>query len=194
MSIRFTAKARRGMVAWALAAGLAVGVTGCGGSGGDDAKKPHSSSSASRASGAGPSAQEGQSDQPLAEVRGSDGLLLQIISAQRDSGGFVTVNGTMKNDGSQTVVIPSALSGNETEIIKNGRSLGGATLVDPQGKKRYYVLRDTEGRPLTTTGFSTLKAGDTLAVFMQFPAPPANTSELEFQLPTFTSASIKISG
>ncbi|MFB8180215.1 hypothetical protein ACFC8N_30095 [Streptomyces sp. NPDC055966] len=194
MSIRFTAKARRGMVAWALAAGLAVGVTGCGGSGGDDAKKPHSSSSASRASGAGPSAQEGQSDQPLAEVRGSDGLLLQIISAQRDSGGFVTVNGTMKNDGSQTVVIPSALSGNETEIIKNGRSLGGATLVDPQGKKRYYVLRDTEGRPLTTTGFSTLKAGDTLAVFMQFPAPPANTSEVEFQLPTFTSASIKISG
>jgi hypothetical protein len=182
------------MVAWALAAGLAVGATGCGGGGGGDAKKPDSSPSASRASGAGPSAQEGQSDQPLAEVRGSDGLLLQIISAQRDSGGFVTVNGTMKNDGSQTVVIPSALSGNETEIIKNGRSLGGATLVDPQGKKRYYVLRDTEGRPLTTTGFSTLKAGDTLAVFMQFPAPPANTSEVEFQLPTFTSASIKISG
>jgi hypothetical protein len=182
------------MVAWALAAGLAVGATGCGSSGGDDAKKPDSSPTTSRASGSGPSAQEGQSDQPLAEVRGSDGLLLQIISAQRDSGGFVTVNGTMKNDGSQTDVIPSALSGNETEIIKNGKSLGGATLVDSQGKKRYYVLRDTEGRPLTTTGFSTLQAGATLAVFMQFPAPPANTSEVEFQLPTFTSASIKISG
>ncbi|OIJ97320.1 hypothetical protein BIV25_16265 [Streptomyces sp. MUSC 14] len=194
MSIRFTAKARRGMVAWALAAGLAVGVTACGGSGGDDAKKPDGSPTASRASDSGPSPQEGQSDQPLAEVRGSDGLLLQIISAQRDSGGFVTVNGTMKNDGSQTDVIPSALSGNETEIIRNGKSLGGATLVDSQGKKRYYVLRDTEGRPLTTTGFSTLQAGDTLAVFMQFPAPPANTSEVEFQLPTFTSASIKISG
>jgi hypothetical protein len=182
------------MVAWALAVGLAVGATACGGSGGGDAKNPDSSPSVSRASGPGPSAQEGQSDRPLAEVRGSDGLLLQIISAQRDSGGFVTVNGTMKNDGSQTDVIPSALSGNETEIIKNGKSLGGATLVDSQGKKRYYVLRDTEGRPLTTTGFSTLQAGDTLAVFMQFPAPPANTSEVEFQLPTFTSASIKISG
>ncbi|MFI2202172.1 hypothetical protein ACH47Z_15640 [Streptomyces sp. NPDC020192] len=193
MSIRFTAKARRGMAAWALVAGLAVGVAGCGGSGGD-AKKPDSSPSATRTSGSVPSAQEGQSDQPLAEVRGSNGLTLQILSAQRDSGGFVTVNGTMKNDGAQTVAIPSALSGNETEIIKNGRSLGGATLVDSQGKKRYYVLRDTDGRPLTTTGFSTLKAGDTLAVFMQFPAPPANTSEVEFQLPTFTSATIKISG
>ncbi|MET8447253.1 hypothetical protein [Streptomyces sp. NPDC005209] len=193
MSDRFTAKARRGMVALTVAAGLAIGVAGCGGGGGDD-KKPDTSASASKAGGSNPSAQEGQSDEPLAELKGSDGLLLQITSAQRDSGGFVTVNGTLKNDGGESVVIPSALSGNETEIIRNGRSLGGATLVDPQGKKRYYVLRDTEGRPLTTTGFSTLKAGDTLAVFMQFPAPPANATEVEFQLPTFASGTIKISG
>lgn len=194
MSIRFTAKARRGVVALTVVAGLAVGVAGCGGSGGGDDRKPDSSASATKGSGANPSTQQGQSDQPLAELKGSDGLLLQVASAQRDSGGFVTVNGTLKNDGAQTVVIPSALSGNETEIIKNGRSLGGATLVDPQGKKRYYVLRDTDGRPLTTTGFSTLKAGATLAVFMQFPAPPANTDQVEFQLPTFSSATIKISG
>ncbi|MGJ5753661.1 hypothetical protein FB563_1799 [Streptomyces puniciscabiei] len=194
MSIRFTAKARRGMVALVVAAGLAAGVAGCGGSGGGGDKKPGSSASASRTGGSNPTAQEGQSDQPLAELKGSDGLLLQITSAQRDTGGFVTINGALKNDGAQTVAIPSALSGNETEIIKNGRSLGGATLVDAQGKKRYYVLRDTEGRPLTTTGFSTLKAGETLAVFMQFPAPPANTTDVEFQLPTFSSATIKISG
>lgn len=193
MSMRFTAKARRGMVALTVAAGLAVGVAGCGGSGGDD-KKPEGSASASRTSGSDASPQEGQSDEPLAELKGSDGLLLQVISAQRDSGGFVTVNGALKNDGAKSLVIPSALSGNETEIIRNGRSLGGATLIDPQGKKRYYVLRDTDGRPLTTTGFSTLKAGESLAVFMQFPAPPANTSEVDFQLPTFPAASIKISG
>lgn len=193
MSTRFTAKARRGMVALTVAAGLAIGVAGCGGSGGDD-KKPDNPASASRTSGSDPSTQEGQSDQPLAELKGSDGLLLQITSAQRDTGGFVTVNGTLKNDGAQTAAIPSALSGNETEIIRNGRSLGGATLVDPQGKKRYYVLRDTEGRPLTTTGFSTLKTGATLAVFMQFPAPPTSVTEVDFQLPTFTSATVKISG
>ncbi|WP_030749703.1 hypothetical protein [Streptomyces sp. NRRL S-31] len=193
MSMRFTARARRGMVALTVAAGLAVGAAGCGGSGGGE-KKPEGAASAARSGDSGPSAQEGQSEEPLAELKGSDGLLLQVTSAQRDAGGFVTVNGTLKNDGAQTAVIPSALSGNETEIIKNGRSFGGATLVDSQGKKRYYVLRDTEGRPLTTTGFSTLKSGATLAVFMQFPAPPASVSELDFQLPTFTSAAIKISG
>ncbi len=62
------------------------------------------------------------------------------------------MNGSLKNEGGSTAVIPSNLSGNETEIIKNGSSLGGATLIDPKGKKRYYVLRDTDGRPLTTTG------------------------------------------
>ncbi|MEU4928004.1 hypothetical protein AB0G54_16060 [Streptomyces yokosukanensis] len=194
MSIRFTAKARRGMVALTVAAGLAVGVAGCGGSGGGDDKKPDNSASAPRTGGSDPSAQEGQSDQPLAELKGSDGLLLQITSAQRDAGGFVTVNGTLKNDGAKDLLVPSALSGNETEITKNGPSLGGATLVDSKGKKRYYVLRDTEGRPLTTTGLGTLKGGQALPVFMQFPSPPADTTEVTLQLPTLSSATIKISG
>ncbi|MFH8338653.1 hypothetical protein [Streptomyces sp. AM6-12] len=194
MSIWFTARARRGMAAWALAAGLAVGAAGCGGSGGDDAKKPHSPASAARSEGSQPDTQEGRSDQPLAELKGENGLLLQITSAQRDSGGFLTVNGTLKNDGAKDLLVPSALSGNETEITKNGPSLGGATLVDSKGKKRYYVLRDTEGRPLTTTGLNTLRAGEALPVFMQFPSPPADTTEVTLQLPTLSSATLPISG
>lgn len=193
MSIRFTRKAHRGMVALTVAAGLALGVAGCGSSGDDD-KKPEATASTATKGGSDPSAQEGQADTPLAELKGSDGLLLQITSAQRDSGGFVTVNGNLKNDAAKSTSVPSALSGNETEIIRNGRSLGGATLVDSKSKKRYYVLRDTDGRPLTTTGFSTLKSGESLAVFMQFPSPPTDTTEVTFQLPTFAAATIQISG
>lgn len=97
MSIRFTTKARRGMVALTVATGLALGVAGCS-SGGDDDKKPDSSASASK-TGSKPSAQEGQSETPLAELKGPTGLLLQITSVQRDDGGFVTVSGELKNDG-----------------------------------------------------------------------------------------------
>jgi hypothetical protein len=181
------------MVALTVAAGLALGVAGCGGSGGDD-KKPDASASTSKGNGSKPSAQEGQSEEPLAELKGPQSLFLQITSAKRDAGGFVTVNGNLKNDGSETAVVPSNLSGNETEIIRNGSSLGGATLVDSKGKKRYYVLRDTDGRPLTTTGLPTLKAGETVPVFMQFPSPPTSTTEVGFQLPGFPAASITISG
>ncbi|MGW5325711.1 hypothetical protein [Streptomyces sp. NPDC004014] len=194
MSIRFTAQARRGLVALTVSTGLALGAAACGGSGGDDAKKPQTSASASRSDGSKPSAQEGQSAEPLAELRGPDGLTLAITSAQRDAGGFVTINAQLKNDGSKDAVLSSQLSGNETEIMKNGQSFGGATLVDSKGRKRYYVLRDTEGRPLTTTGVQTVRTGDTVPIFMQFPAPPAGTAEVSFQLPTFASATIQISG
>ncbi|MFI8302253.1 hypothetical protein ACIF80_02160 [Streptomyces sp. NPDC085927] len=193
MSIRFTTKARRGMAALTVAAGLALGVVGCGG-GEDDDKGAAATASASKGNGSAPSAQEEQADDPIAELRGSDGLILQVTSAERDAGGFVTVNAILKNDGAKSVTVPAALSGNETEIVRNGRSLGGATLVDSKSKKRYYVLRDTEGRPLTTTGFSAIKAGESLSVFMQFPAPPAEASEVTFQLPTFASGTIQISG
>jgi hypothetical protein len=180
------------MVAVTVAAGLAVGVAGCGG-GGDDAKKPDTSASTSKSSGSEPSAQEGQSEEPLAESKGPNGLLLQITSVKRDTGGFLTVSGDLKNDGGNTVTMPAQLSGNETEIIRNGRSLGGATLVDSKGKKRYYVLRDTDGRPLTTTGITSIKSGESVPVFMQFPAPPIDTTQVSFQLPMFASADIAIS-
>jgi hypothetical protein len=179
------------MVAAAVAVSLALGVAGC--SSGDD-KSGDAPASASKDSGSKPSAQEGQSEDPLAELKGPDGLLLQIASAERDSGGFLTVSGNLKNDGSDTVNVPAQLSGNETEIIRSGRSLGGATLVDSKGKKRYYVLRDTDGRPLTTTNFPSMKAGESIPVFMQFPAPPESTTEVAFQLPQFAAATIKISG
>ncbi|MEU1517355.1 hypothetical protein ABZ490_35265 [Streptomyces sp. NPDC005811] len=194
MRMRFTAKTRRVTVALTVVAGLALGSAACGGGGDDDAKKPQNSSSASTSGGSQPNPQEGESAAPIAELKGPSGLLLQITSAVRDTGGFVTVNGDLKNDGGEVATIPSALSGNETEIMNNGRSLGGATLVDSKSKKRYYVLRDTEGRPLTTTGFSTLKAGETIDVFLQFPAPPASSTEVTFQLPLFPSAVVKISG
>ncbi|MER6560806.1 hypothetical protein ABT300_24365 [Streptomyces sp. NPDC001027] len=194
MSIRFTAMAVRRVAALTAVAGLVLGVAGCGG--GDDDKKPPASASASASKGRGsaPSAQEGQSGEPLAELKGPSGLLLEITSAVRDSGGFVTVSADLKNDSAKLLTIPAQLSGNETEIIRNGKSFGGATLVDAKGKKRYYVLRDTDGRPLTTTGVSSIKSGDSVPVFMQFPAPPAGTAQVTFQMPMFAPADITISG
>ncbi|WP_155057870.1 hypothetical protein [Streptomyces blattellae] len=193
MSIRITAKARRGMVALALAAGLAVGVSGCGGGGDDEKPEASASTSASEDRGSNPSAQEGTTE-PLAELKGESGLILTIDTAARDAGGFVTISGEIKNDGAEATRVPIQARGDETEIIRHGESLGGATLVDSVTKKRYYVLRDTDGRPLTTTDMPRIEPGESVPVFMQFPAPPADTTEVAFQLPTFASATIQISG
>ncbi len=43
-------------------------------------------------------------------------------------------------------------------------------------------------------GYSSLVGGRSTPVFMQFPAPPATTTEVDFTLPTFATTSLKISG
>ncbi|MFE5753829.1 hypothetical protein ACFQ7I_09020 [Streptomyces massasporeus] len=129
---------------------------------------------------------------PLATLPGPSHLTLTITSALRDAGGFVTVRGTLKNSGAKTVVVPAHLSGDEPDIVKHGPSLGGATLVDFAGGKRYYILRDTEGRPLATTALNVLKTGERLPVFMQFPAPPPRTRQVSLQLPQFETASLPL--
>jgi hypothetical protein len=192
MSIRHTTKARRGMAAVAIAAGLALAVAGCGG---DEEKKetPGATSSASKDSASKPDVQPEEPTEALAVLKGRSGLQLTINSAKLDSGGFLTITGKLKNTSDSPAVIPPHISGDETEVLKHGTSLGGATLVDSAGKKRYYVLRDTEGRPLATSDLSSLKAGAQITVFAQFPSPPSSTSEVDFQLPTFTPGTIKLS-
>ncbi|MEU8351500.1 hypothetical protein AB0C60_19085, partial [Streptomyces sp. NPDC048845] len=109
------------------------------------------------------------------------------------AGGFVTVNGVVKNSGDKAYFDTPQWRGNEQEIVSNGYSLGGAALVDQQGKKRYYVLRDTEGRCLCTTGITKVEPGEEVAIFAQFPAPPEGTEQVEFTLPTFDAATVEIS-
>ncbi|MFB8114976.1 hypothetical protein ACFC51_03650 [Streptomyces sp. NPDC055962] len=130
----------------------------------------------------------------LAEIKGEKGMLLVINEVKRDAGGFVTVQGTMTNEGDEPVN-PASWAGTESIIVrKNLNSVGGATLVDKAGKKRYYILRDTDGRCLCTTGITGVQPGKSLPVFMQFPAPPNTTTEVDLSLPTFATASLKISG
>ncbi|MCP9986655.1 hypothetical protein LUX01_08060 [Streptomyces sudanensis] len=179
---------------------LAFLLTACGGgAGGDDGgeKAPGKAGSASAVP-APPASTEGEESGPdtsktLATLSGAGGLELVIHSAARDQGGFLTVTGTLKNPTSETLDAPLEWNGEELQVKKTGPSFAGATLIDKTDKKRYYVLRDTEGYPLTTTGVTTMKAGESIVIFAQFPAPPATTTQVEFQLPKMSPATIEIS-
>ncbi|MFF2775774.1 hypothetical protein ACFVU3_12765 [Streptomyces sp. NPDC058052] len=185
--------ARGGFIALAVSASLLV--AGCGTDGEPKASsKPATATSSSQQPAPTQAEQETEEPtEPLVVTKGQDGFELAIGSAERDAGGFLTIKGTLKNTAAKGRAVPDAVRGNETEVLKHGTSLGGATLVDGLAKKRYYVLRDTDGRPLATTGLSILPAGKSIDVFMQFPAPPASTTEVSFQLPTFEPATLKLS-
>ncbi|MFB6520036.1 hypothetical protein [Streptomyces sp. NPDC056401] len=195
MSMRQKAKVRGG-AAVAVAAVLALALAGCGG-GDDKSKEPQSSAAPNQ--GASPQKTTPSSSgaptgpvEVIATSKGPASLSLEITSAERDADGYLTVSGQIKNTGSDAFVRTSEWNG--TEKNASPASIAGATLVDSVGKKRYYVLRDTEGRCACTTGLSRVGAGESVPFFAQFPAPPQTTTEVVFGLPTFAAATVKISG
>ncbi|QES49900.1 hypothetical protein DEJ50_20820 [Streptomyces venezuelae] len=195
MSIRRTVQAGRGAPV-VVAAVLTLTLAGCGI--GDDEKPKAAQPSASASQGSAgtrspvPNAPSTAVEEVIATSNGPESLVLEINSAVRDPGGFVTVNGKIKNNGSGKYVQTQIWRGTEKNASPN--SIAGATLVDRAGKKRYYVLRDTEGRCLCTTSILSIDAGGSVSVTAQFPAPPSATTEVDFGLPTFATVAIKISG
>jgi hypothetical protein len=193
MDIRHTMTGRRALSAVAITTGLLLTVVGCG-SGGDDKPGASSSSAESTAKGGGQSKQSSAqaADNVLAEVKSGD-ITLTVTSAERDQGGFVTVSGTVTNNGGQ-FWIASNWRGDERELSRNGASLAGASLVDSKGKKKYLVLRDTQGRCLCTKfDGGGVNAGQSADWFAQFPAPPEGTADVDFQVGAMPPASIQIS-
>ncbi|WRZ90897.1 hypothetical protein OHB54_18535 [Streptomyces sp. NBC_01007] len=195
MDLRHTMKGRRAMAAVAITTGLLLTVSGCGGGDGSGTPKTTSSSAQSGKRGddgakqASPTASQ---DQILAEVKGDD-VTLTITSAVRDQGGFVTVSGTVTNGGGQFWVAAN-WRGDERELSRNGASMAGASLTDSKGKKKYLVLRDTQGRCLCTKfDGGGVDAGKSADWFAQFPAPPADTTAVDFQVGSMPPASIEIS-
>lgn len=194
MDFRHTMKGRRALSAVAITAGLLLTVAGCGGGGdGDSGKGTSSPSTAKTSSDGGKSESKApESDSVLAEVKGENGLTLAVTSAKRDEGGFVTVEGTVTNNTDNTWIAAN-WRGDERELSKNGASIAGASLIDQNGKKKYLILRDTSGRCLCTQFTGGVRQGATAQWFAQFPAPPADTTKVDFQVGAMPPASIEIS-
>ncbi|MEO3976023.1 hypothetical protein [Streptomyces sp. CAU 1734] len=203
MSTRQGAKTRRAVTAVLVAAALSLSLTACGDDGDGGADKKNVGSTAV------PPGTSGGSDRPaddpdggieapadvktLGTVKGSNGFEFTITGAARDEGGFLTISGTVANTSGKSQVPPIQWNGQESQVKRTGRSFAGMTLVDKKDKKRYYVLRDTDGYPLTTTGLTPFGAGESVDFFAQFPAPPEATTSVEVQIPLMPSTTIEIS-
>jgi hypothetical protein len=181
-------KVRLGLVG--VASGCALLLTGCGGDNGDDPKEPTKSSAAGESEGEPSDSAAPPQGQVLATAKDGD-VTVTVTSASRDAGGFVTLTGTLANGGSRAWYAEDWQSP-ETELARNGVSMAGASLVDEEGKKRYLVLRDTNGRCLCTK-FSRVAAGDSADWYAQFPAPPEDATEVKFQVGSMPPATVQLS-
>lgn len=196
MRMRRTSKRRRGALAVVFASVSALVLSGCGGgdsAGGDDERPGAPTRTAARATGKEPAGTPAaRPTEVIGEAKGPAGVVLTLRSAVRDDGGFVTVEGTVTNNGAKSFNAFTWRS-KETELHSQS-SLSGASLVDQAGKKRYLILRDTDGECLCTTGLVGIKVGENRPVFAQFPAPPDDVTKVDFHLPTMPPITIEISG
>ena len=198
MSIRHVRTTRRAGAAALLAAALTFTLSACGGD--DGTGKENTSSSSSSGTGKDQPSKGGDgktypdSSKVIATFKGEKGLEMVIHEAKRDAGGFLTVTGTMKNTGTEDFTTPVQWNGPEQDVALTGPSLAAMTLTDAKEKKRYYVLRDTDNRPLTTTNYdATIPVGKSLTFFAQFPAPPTSTTQVGVTFPGVTTGTIEIS-
>lgn len=190
---RFRRCRARATLSAALLISLAA-LTGCGSDDGKGDASPAAASSARPVSGSA-GGNRSASDAPsesIGEIKGPDGVVVSLTSAVRDKSGFVTVNGAVTNRGSKPYT-PLTWRSKET-AMKSQSSVSGASLIDEAGRKRYLVLRDTDGECLCTTGLVNIRPGESRSVFAQFPAPPDSVTEVDFQLPAMPSVHIKLSG
>ncbi|MFZ3596618.1 hypothetical protein [Streptomyces sp. BH104] len=191
MNLRRTTTTRRALAAAALAAGLVLSVTGCGGDG-DKGEGGSAKSSAPAQQGGDDKAESSApaTNKPLAEVK-SNGMTLTVTSATRDQGGYLNLTGTVTN-GTSGIWVGADWKSDETELQGSVGSMAGASVVDQEGKKKYLVLRDTEGRCLCTKFQGGIDQGKTRDWFAQFPSPPEGTKSVQFQVPTMPPAQLNL--
>ncbi|ARQ68858.1 hypothetical protein [Streptomyces marincola] len=198
-------KSRLILIVVALGAALVIAVASCGGGGGGDDgdargsgetadATPDDGGNAEAGEGEGGDGPDDADEEPaelLAEVTGEESITLGITRAEREAGGFLTVEGTITNNGSDRW-FTTRWAGPEQELADNGFSMAGASIVANEEGKRYLILRDTTGRCLCT-GFGTgIEAGATVPWFAQFPEPEAGTTEVSFQVGNMPPATIQI--
>ena len=112
------------------------------------------------------------------------GTRVEITELKRSSDNNLTLKFALVNDG------PDKLSfgydyGDEGNHIKDYDSIGGVNLVDNAGKKKYFVVRDTENNCLCSRGIKDVSPKSRTNLWAKFPAPPDDVQKISIVIPHF---------
>jgi hypothetical protein len=189
------------LIVVALGIVLVVVVASCGGGSDDEAKSGGNTSSSNDGDDQGDPDDDKEGDeeagkdhgeeQILAQVTGDDSITLTVTRAEREDGGFLTVEGTLHNGG-DSQWRDSNWAGYEVELTDNGFSMAGAAITAKAEGRKYLILRDTSGRCLCTLFDLHISVDQTVNWFAQFPAPEPSTKEVDFQIGQLPPATFEI--
>ncbi len=136
-----------------------------------------------------PPAPKSGSQPSLAVLATSDGeepgTRVEITELKRTSGGTLMLRFAMINDSDRKLDFGYNFV-EESYHIKDFGGIGGIHLIDQVGKKKYFVVRDTEGACECSRNLKDIKPGTRANLWAKFPAPPENVQKISIEIPHFS--------
>lgn len=112
------------------------------------------------------------------------GARVEITELKRSSDNTVTLKFVMVNDSNKAIGFGYDY-GDKDNSIKDFSSVGGVTLVDSAGKKKYFVVRDSESNCVCSHGLKDLAPASRANLWAKFPAPPDDVQKISVVIPHF---------
>jgi hypothetical protein len=176
-----------------LLAGSVILLASCSGQNSEkDAKGPESSAKSSQPEAAPKPAQpvpvavEAPPAAPAIAVADGElaGLKAEIHELKRTAGGTLTLKFSISNasDKDMNFSYDFAEKGRD---VPDYNSIGGVHLIDAEGKKKYFVVRDAEGQCACSHDLNPVKPGSRSQLWAKFPAPPDNVQKISIVVPHF---------
>jgi hypothetical protein len=132
-------------------------------------------SSPAPASSAGPSLATADGEKP--------GVRIEVQELKRTSGDTLSLKFALINDSTELFDFGYALV--EQGKANDYNSISGVNLIEGVGKKKYFVVRDTEGACLCSRGLSSVASKSRVNLWAKFPAPPADITKITVVVPRF---------
>jgi hypothetical protein len=108
---------------------------------------------------------------------------VEIQELKRVSGGTVMFRFAMINDADQTLNVGYDFGAGSTSDIS---TVAGVHLIEPVGKKKYLVVRDSESKCDCSRGVRDVAAKSRVNLWARFPAPPDNVDKITVIVPHFS--------
>ena len=106
------------------------------------------------------------------------GLTIEVVQARR-TGGVLLIQMRFANTSQQRFEFGNRFAADPADRD----TLADATLLEPSGLRKYFILRDRDNRPACSADITPLQPGEQRLLDVRFPAPPEGTSRITIRLP-----------
>jgi len=111
------------------------------------------------------------------------GSRIEVQEFKRVSGGTVMFRFAMINDSDQTLNVGYDFGSGSTADFG---TVAGVHLIEPVGKKKYLVIRDSENKCDCSRGVRDIAAKSRVNLWARLPAPPDNVEKITVVVPHFS--------